>query len=381
MSGRPIHHTDYSNVSQAILGFIHLARQHDLNVGLSESLEALRVAALGLLREKDTFFYALKSICCCSEEDTLVFDKIFTQFWKRRGTFIESKKRGKRVIKNEYKSPGTLVFMGQGQEASEDQEDARNVSGANRMARMRKTDFAKVQEIDKEYLEELALKLWKQMSLRIKKKRKNTVKGPIDLRSTIRRNMSNGGHFLHLKRKGKKTRKNRLVILLDVSGSMDKYSFYLLRFVWALRSQFESIDAYVFSTTLLRITDLIKTNDLPTALSAMSTKVHNWSSGTQIGACLSTFNEQYAKRSLSGRSLVIVLSDGLDTGEPELLAQQLSLIKRRTRRLIWLNPLKGMEGYEPLARGMKAALPEIDIFRSAHNLNSLLELENFLIHV
>jgi len=117
------------------------------------------------------------------------------------------------------------------------------------------------------------------------------------------------------------------------------------------------------------------------ALQLMSEKVHHWSSGTQIGKCFRTFNEVHAKRVLNGRSIVLVLSDGLDTRESEMLVQQLNLIKRRTKKLIWLNPLKGMEGYQPIARGMNAAMPEIDVFQSAHSLDNLLELEKFLAHV
>lgn len=377
----PAYHTDHHSLHETILGFAHYARSYDLNIGLEEAQEALKIASLGLLGKRNQFKYALKSVFCCSEEDGVIFEKIFHEYWKDRGTFVKSKVSFKGPIKNQYESPGTLVFMGQGDQESGDTKDAKNTSGANRITRLRKTDFTKVADIDKEYLEQLALKLWKQMSLRLKKRLKTGKHGVINLRATIRSNMSRGGNFLELKRKDKKPNKFRLVILLDVSGSMDKYSFFLLRFLWALRSRFESIDAFVFSTELAKITDYLKDKDLQAALSMMSAKVHHWSSGTQIGESLRTFNEVHAKRVLNGRSMTIILSDGLDTGEPEVLAQQLNLIKRRTNKLIWLNPLKGMKGYEPTARGMNAALPEIDIFKSAHNLDSLLELENYLAHV
>lgn len=378
---RPLHFSDHQNLSEAILGFVHFARQNDLNVGLTEAQEALQAAALGLLSNKDQFAYAFKALLCCTEEETVLFDRLFEQYWKRRGTLVKSKVRIKGQLPKLYQSPGTLVFMGMGQQKESEKEAAKNVSGANRITRLRRTDFSKVAEIDQDYLEEIALKLWQQMSLRLQKKWKNAAKGPINLRRTIRSNISKGGDLINLKRRNKKKQKNRLIILLDVSASMDKYSFYLLRFVWALRRQFESIDAYVFSTELARITDHLKDKDLAMALSRMSAQVHHWSSGTQIGECLKQFNERYAKRALYGRSITIVLSDGLDTGDPQLLVQQLGLIKRRTKKLVWLNPLKGMKGYAPTAKGMSAALPELDIFQSAHNLNSLLALENFLAHV
>ena len=113
----------------------------------------------------------------------------------------------------------------------------------------------------------------------------------------------------------------------------------------------------------------------------MNNNSDHWSSGTVIGKCLKEFNDQYSKMVLNGRSITIILSDGLDTGEPELLSEELKKIKLRTSKVIWLNPLKGMEGYEPLAKGMKAALPESHTFESAHNLESLMELEKYLSHV
>jgi uncharacterized protein with von Willebrand factor type A (vWA) domain len=121
--------------------------------------------------------------------------------------------------------------------------------------------------------------------------------------------------------------------------------------------------------------------NLNATLSILSTKADNWSSGTQIGECFKAFNEKHAKYVLNGYSSTIILSDGLDTGEPAVLEAALKKIKKRTRQLIWLNPLKGMQGYEPIQKGMSAALPNVDIFKSAHNLDSILALEEFLIRV
>ena len=187
--------------------------------------------------------------------------------------------------------------------------------------------------------------------------------------------------MLDLYLRNKKPDKNRLIILLDVSGSMDKYSFYLLRFILALRTHFKRIDAYIFSTSLIRITDYLESQNLDTVLSILSYYANNWSSGTKIGECLLHYNREFARRSLTGKNMTIILSDGLDTGEPELLSTELKKIKLRTRKLIWLNPLKGMKGYQVRTRGMLAALPEINHFMPAHTVDSLLELENILADV
>lgn len=375
------HFSQYSGTSEAILAFGQLARMNGLNVGVQESLEALAASETGLLASPDTFYYGLKSIYCCSEEDTDVFDKIYDWFWNHQKGAIRSKTTYKNRSNIQKKSSASLVMMGKGK-SEEGSEESKNVSGANQVARLRKTDFSKIEDIDSAYLEELALRLWKQMSLRLKRKTKAMpTKGRIDLRQTIRSSISHGGDPIELKMKGRKPRKQKLVILLDVSGSMDKYSFFLLRFICALRIHFEKIHAFIFSTTLIDITEYLQSKNLAYTLTLLSAKANNWSSGTKIGECLQEFYSDHAKRILNGQSTVIVLSDGLDTGNTEDLTAALQKIKLRTRQLIWLNPLKGMKGYQPIQKGMEAALPNVDVFRSAHNLNSLLELENFLFNV
>jgi uncharacterized protein with von Willebrand factor type A (vWA) domain len=216
------------------------------------------------------------------------------------------------------------------------------------------------------------------MSLRIRRKRKKAKKGAIDMGASIRKNIQNGGALIDLARLKRKKQRYRLLVLLDVSGSMDKYSFYLLKFLWTLKSHFKHIEAFVFSTLLMRITDEISEKNLASALRNVSQTASHWSGGTQIGACLKTFNDHYAKRFLNGNTLTIILSDGLDTGEPDVLEEAMQKIRLRSRKVVWLNPLKGMQGYEPIQRGMQAALPALHHFGSAHNLESLFILENIL---
>lgn len=147
-----------------------------------------------------------------------------------------------------------------------------------------------------------------------------------------------------------------------------------------MREHFRQLEAFVFSTSLQRITRSLEPKKLDDVLNQISSKTDIWSSGTRIGECLQQFNDKYGKRMMNGSPLVIILSDGLDTGDEKVLAEEMHKIHLRSKRLVWLNPLKGMKGYAPLAKGMKAAMPSIDDFRSAHNLDSLLELENILIH-
>ena len=373
-------YNNYPDIHQAIIAFGQFLRKEGMNVGVQENLEALLAAESGLIEDRKSFFYACKALYCCNREESEVFEKLFEQFWTKERTMVKGKVSKKGVL-TRTNVPASIVMLGMG-EGKEESEESQETTGANGQERLRKTDFAKVADIDSEYLEELAFKLWRQMSLRIKRRMKMSQrKGQFDIRKTIRKSISHGGDPIKPVYKQKRKRKQRLVVLLDVSGSMDKYSFFLLRFVCALRSHFETIEAFLFSTQLVRISDYLSNRELELTLAVLAQKAHNWSSGTTIGDCLNTFNDTYARQCLAGQSTVVILSDGLDTGEPERLELELSKIRLRCNRLIWLNPLKGMKGYTPTARGMKAAIPHLDEFQSAHNLESLLELEQFLIHV
>jgi len=366
----------YETFAEAFLAFTQLCRSNDLKVGINENLEALISTTFGLVNSRTQFKYALKSICCTTEEETKLFDELFKRFWGADGTFIKSKTsyKNRTNLSKQKNSQSSLVMMGLGKEENEAETEAKNTYGASKMAALRNTDFAKVKSMDSALLEELAMQLWHQMSLRLKRKFKKGTKGSIALQSTIRRNLSRGGNLLTLVRQRKKLQKYKLVVLLDVSGSMDKYSFFLLKFMFALQSNFKQMEAFIFSTKLVRVTPFLQQKNLDDSLHQLSASAKNWSGGTQIGACLQAFNEQYAKRILQGKTLTIILSDGLDTGQPNDLQDALKHIRLRTKKLVWLNPLKGMEGYQPIQRGMQAALPALHHFEAAHNINSLLNL-------
>jgi uncharacterized protein len=219
----------------------------------------------------------------------------------------------------------------------------------------------------------------RQMSLRLSRRLKSmSLRGPVNLRRTIRRSISRGGEPVYLSRKGRRLQRARLVILLDVSGSMNAYSVFLLRFAYALQKHFKRVHTFVFSTYLIDMTSTLRARNLPDVLEALSLEPAGWSGGTKIGESLLDFNHRFGRGLLSPDTLVMILSDGWDTGEPEVVARELSEMRQRSRRLIWLNPLLGMEGYQPLTRGMATALPYIHVFAPAHNLESLLQLEHHL---
>ena len=373
------------SITEHIVKFSHFLRQKGLSVGPKETIEALDAAQLGVMLEENVFKYALKCIFCTSKKESELFEELFTVYWKRN--LDKGKKRimvhKERITKHQHLK-ASLLFLGKQNKykAAESELDSQVTTGASRVEKMTQTDFTKIHEIDSQYLDELAQKLWRQMNMRLTRRYKLTQKtGKVDLRQTIRKNIQSGGELIDLHYKVRKKRKPGIVVLLDVSGSMDKYSLFLLKFIYALKNNFEKMEAFLFSTRITPITDLLNDKTSLKNLNLLSARADNWSSGTKIGNCFEEFNDTYGKYCLNSNCTMIILSDGLDTGEPDLIGQELSKISRKVRKLIWLNPLKGMENYEPLARGMQSALPHLDVFQSAHNLQSLLELEKYLENV
>src|SRR6266705_1556690 len=222
----------------------------------------------------------------------------------------------------------------------------------------------------------LTVQIAKRLARRVSRRRKPTRRGGmIDLRRSMRANLMKG-EIIELRRRARRRRKVRLVLLCDVSGSMDLYSRFLLQFLFALQNVFERVETFTFSTRLTRVSDHLKGRSYRQVLRRL-TDVRDWSGGTRIGESLAQFNREWS-RVVDRRTIVIVLSDGWDTGEPDLLAGELLRIKRRAGRVIWLNPLLGNPSYEPLTRGMAAALPLVDDFAPGHNLAALRDLVNKL---
>jgi len=174
--------------------------------------------------------------------------------------------------------------------------------------------------------------------------------------------------------RNKRRKRLKLVLICDVSKSMDLYSRFLIQFIYAFQSVFRRIETFVFSTSLYRITEILKNEKIFNALEQLPGIVPDWSGGTKIGYSLEQFVQNFGKKLVDSETVCLIISDGWDTGDVELLERSMSYLKKRSRNIIWLNPLKGNPGYEPSTRGMQVALPYIDIFSSAHNLNSLRSL-------
>ena len=366
-------------LDEAVVDFCRFSRANGLPASVKESLSALDVVRVAGLGDRETFKAALRAVLCSSKADWDLFDELFETFWSgedSRRIQLRMRAVSEKPLESQREKALAVPIPGK-IETSEGQE-GKSVLGATVQERLKQADFSQIAQGDLADLEQIALRLLRQMSLRLSRRLKAArAGGKVDLRRTIRQSISRGGDPIYLSFRNRRLQQLRLVILLDVSGSMNPYSLFLVRFAYALQKYFKRVDTFLFSTRLTDITSALRTRNLRDALQAVAQEAADWSGGTRIGESLREFTMAHGSL-LSRNTLFLVLSDGWDTGEPEKLAAELSEIKRRVRKVIWLNPLLGIEGYEPVTRGMSAALPHIDVFAPAHNLQSLLELEGHL---
>jgi len=377
-----MHRTEPDRSATSIIEFCQFARAHGLSVGIQQTLAALEAAkSIGDV-DRQGFAFALRAALTSSKEEWELFLRIFEAFWNASQQTTKPASGGAREAKTRTSQPKTESET-LGIECVDDTSlpagEGQAVSGASAQRRIQKMDFSNVPQDDLAALEEISSRLFRRMSLRLSRRIKiRELADRVDLRRTIRRSIPHGGDPIVLAFRGKKFQQHRLLIFLDVSGSMNSYSLFLVRFAYALQKYFKRVDTFVFSTEVVEISEVLRTRDLPRALHGLSQKAADWAGGTRIGESLKEFNQRYGRKLLSRNTVFIILSDGWDTGEPAMLAEQLRSIRHRVKELIWLNPLLGLEEYEPVTRGIVAALPYVDVFAPAHNLESLLELERFL---
>jgi uncharacterized protein len=371
-----------NETARTIVEFCRFAREKGLSAGVHGTLGALEAAAVLGVEGQDLKF-GLRSVLCSSKDDWDLFEECFQTFWGRSEAvrLLDRKMRPKKEdpFGVGIRDLTSLMSTASSDDVSSEKDGALAVTGASARERLAKVDVSTLPQNDMAMLEQIALRLFKQMSRRLQRRRRiGSSRGQVDLRRTIRRSITRGGEPINLRYREKKLRPHRLVTLLDISGSMSPYSLFLVKFLYALQKHFQRADTFLFSTNLVEITALIRAQRLPQAMQALSQLPAGWSGGTNIGGSLREFNQRYRRKLRSSDTVFVILSDGWDTGEPGALAAELGDVKRSVRKLIWLNPLLGLKDYQPITTGMSAALPHIDVFAPAHNLESLLALEKHL---
>ena len=377
-----------NDVIERVTGFCRLLRERGLQVTPSESIDAARSLALLDLTDRTDLYLALRALLTTRRDDLPLFDALFTEWWHtgdepETGSGSEQNRQRQptpNVKVQEPKAVGAaLMKWASSGEAVDDGQAPGLSSPSSHDSRARK-DFGTFESTELADIERLTAMLARRLEARRSRRWRPAQMGSgvrLDLRRTIRLSLKTGGDAIELARRERKRRRTKLVALCDVSGSMDLYSRFLLQFLFALQHAFVRVETFVFSTRLVRITDSLARDTYRTALESLARSETGWSGGTRIGESIAAFVAGWA-RLIDRRTVVIVLSDGWDTGEPEVLADAMRAIHRRAGRVVWLNPLLGSPSYKPLTRGMQSAMPHVDVFAPAHNLESLAALGRHL---
>jgi uncharacterized protein with von Willebrand factor type A (vWA) domain len=373
-------------IRSRLAGFARTLRDQGFQVGLAESRDALKLltAFTGPAEARA----ALRSLLCGSRAEWQTFDSLFDAFWlgRRVKTRVAinaaGAKTSQRTIRTLSAGQGAGGLPTDLESSNTDVEAAPTGrrEGASRHETLSRTDFRRLADpAALAAAHALAERLARAMRARLLRRDRITRRGQnIDLRRTIRASLATGGTPIFLHRRQPRRKQVKLVLLLDASGSMELYTAVFVRFVHGVLANFRESDAFLFHTGLVQISAALREKDASRALDRLGLMAEGVGGGTRIGACLQTFNRYHAARVIHSRTCVIILSDGYDTGEPAAIAAEMSSLRRRCRRIVWLNPLLGWDGYEPTARGMAAARPFIDLFAPAHTIESLAALEPYL---
>jgi len=371
-----------------IVGFMDHLRENGLNVGIGETKAVLRSLVHLDAHDPMQAQSAMRAVCTGCSQDAERFGELFESYWLNNGRVRARAVPAANINKSDnvhssLDAKGETQEEGSGPvEAERGGDDDVTMGGVGRLVASRATNMFRrdlrelVRPSDIDEAEAVARRLGKAMRDRRSRRRRNHHKGAgLNFRRIIRRSLATGGEPLELLRMRPVQRPVRVVALCDVSGSMSVYARVFLSFIAGLMRSDPASDAYLFHTRLVRITEALRDRDAMRAVGRLSLLGQGFGGGSMIGNSLETFSRTYARKFVNGRSVVMIMSDGYDTGAPELVGSALENIRRRGCKIIWLNPLKGWRDYAPVAQGMTAALPFIDLFRPARCLADLAELE------
>jgi uncharacterized protein with von Willebrand factor type A (vWA) domain len=363
---------------ETVVVFCRDLRDHGLHVTPAEVVTATTALQIIDTTDRDEVFLSFRSILTTSVDDFQIFEEVFKRLWNRARSPNSSAARVQTIAPRQT-SKGLAFFLEHWGTSFSAGAQPVKVPGASANESATAKDFSEFTNEELEEVSRLARRMVRRLARKPSRRWRPVRRGQrVNLRRSLRLSLKTGGELIELAYKERWPKRTKLVVICDVSGSMDIYSRLLLQFVYGLQNSFAKVESFVFATSLARITGDLKNKTYKRALDRLSANVRGWSGGTRIGASLATFNDQWLRR-IDKRTVVIILSDGWDTGEPETLVAALSLLKHRAGRLIWLNPLLGHDDYAPVTRGMQAALPFINVFAPAHDLASLRALEPHLI--
>lgn len=319
-------------------------------------------------------YWAFRALTVTARDHIPVFDRVFIRFFRGED--------GAGMAFTETPPPRTWAIeqgVNEGEGDGGDEEETAISLGASAVERLADKDFSLLTRSEEQQVKAMiAQMVWNPALVRARRRVPFRGGDVPDLRRSMRAAVGPGGDMMRLSMTARTVRKRPVIIIADVSGSMEQYAEMLLYFTHAARDRFGRLEAFVFSTRLTRITRELARRKPADAIASVADHVHDWSGGTQIGESLRTFNRDWSRRVCRGSPVAIIISDGWDRGEPELLGAEMDRLQRTVYRTVWLNPLAGREGFAPETRGMQAAMPHVDDFLAAGNLRDLRTLVRLL---
>ena len=364
--------------------FARLLHDAGLEAGPRRLTDATRALGHVDMRREEDFRNALRSVFVSRKEDIPTFEAAFDIFWAPPDPRVSAgviPGRSRPLPMSPERALAWSNALGLNTSQMNREQDPTTFpassSGYSAEELLRHKDFEQMTWQESEQVRRLLEEAPWRVAERRTRRLRPSPRGRIDLRRSARHAIRSSGELMRLFRRRPRVRRRPLVLICDVSGSMERYSRLLMIFAHAIARR-EDLEAFVFSTRLTRVTRLLRQRDLDRALDSVGKGVHDFSGGTRIGDALGDFNRHWARRVLGHGAVVIIVSDGWDRGDPEHLRSELVHLRRSAHRLIWLNPLLGTDGYQPLTRGMSAALPHVDDFLAAHNVQALDDLGRLL---
>ena len=373
-----------------VAGFVSHLRDNGLRIGVAEAATALEaLTAVEAISPEDSR-RALRAVCTGCKDEIAHFDVLFDSYWMDAGRVkqkiiptksnsVSDDVHSSRDAKGSEASSAGSANAPDGDNGAADSDGTGKLiaTETRNLSRKDLRDLVRPDEIVE--AEAVARRLGAALRDRRSRRRIAARKGDrLHFRKIIRHSLATGGEPIRLMHKHRPDRTRKIVALCDVSGSMTVYSQIFLAFVAGLLRADTAADAYLFHTRLIRITEALRDNDAMRAIGRMSLMADGFGGGSKIGKSLELFASTYARRFVDGRSVVLILSDGYDTDPPAIMDAALAKLKKRGCKIIWLNPLKGWADYAPIAEGMAAALPHLDLFNAANTLADLAALEREL---
>lgn len=370
-------------VVRKLVTFGRILREAGVEVGPGRIQDALRALDEVDLRRRDEVYAALACTLIARRDDLEIFDRAFRAWFERDLTKLAGRRPDLGIaIDERQQTIQPAPRPGGDQEDDErdqDQEEPDVLAAYSADERLRERDFSTLSRSELLRLRKLMDRLVRVLPTRPSRRLELANDGPqIAPRETLRRAMRHQGEPIERVFRRRKRVERRIVFLCDVSGSMEPYSRALVLFLQAAVSAGRKVEAFTFGTRLTRLTPFLGGYDPEVSLQRAARAVPDWAGGTRIGDALKAFNDLYGRRGLTRGAIVVIVSDGWERGDVRMLANEMARLRRRSHAIIWVNPLKGTEGYEPLAAGMAAALPYVSVFLPGHNLIALEALADAL---